>query len=266
MKKKIDINGLIWFVILISFSYLIFDLLNTGDIHLFIHPKMTKYVQLSFVVFTVLSIIQIGKLTTISKKQNLKVGFIIFLVPLLLAFIVKPESINAEIVAKKGIDIVRSNSSNKVEVNKSEEKSGSYEYTVENEVSIDKIRTLDTIETNESNYLEILWDIHANLDEYKGKTLITKGFIYREDETLDNVFIAGRMVMVCCAADSQITGFLCEWENAKSLENDSWFMIEGVIDSTIYVDKYNNSQHIVPSIKVKKITKMEAPKNQFVFP
>jgi len=46
--KRFNINKLIWFIILVLFTYYVHNLFNTGKISMYIHPKMFKYVLFSF--------------------------------------------------------------------------------------------------------------------------------------------------------------------------------------------------------------------------
>ena len=55
---KINLNGLLWFLVLGLYTFLLGDLMRTGDIDLYLHPKMLIYVYFAFVTLILLTLYQ----------------------------------------------------------------------------------------------------------------------------------------------------------------------------------------------------------------
>lgn len=262
--KKININESIWLGVLIAFSYFIFNLLRTGDIKYYIHPRMTIYVAFALVVFVLLALVQTRRILS-KHKSKFKFGIFIFILPLVLGFAVEPQAISSDIVAKKGVDIVKTLKPQEVK----EDPYKDYREEMENESKRYEVldyRKADVIETTEENFLVLLDDISQNLDHYKGKKIITYGFVYRTEGQEPDKFLTARIAMVCCAADSLITGFVSQWDQAVSLEEEAWVKIEGIISATEYEMDTVDYAYEVPLIEVTNVQPIDPPEFEYLFP
>ncbi len=73
-------------------------------------------------------------------------------------------------------------------------------------------------------------DLMENTDKYDGKTVEFKGLYPQGGRPLpDSVFVAGRMLMNCCAADTQFAGLACFRGKAEKPAPGSWFTVRGKI-------------------------------------
>lgn len=234
-----------WLVILLGFTGFIYKLLFTGKIYYFIHPKMINYVKFSFIVFFLLSALQITKIFSAENKR--KVSLYAFLFPLILGLCFNPQQLNSETAAKKGVSILQSNL-------KTKDVSQKQNIIASGDLIIDS-----------SNFSSMMDDItYSNPDKYKGKNVTIKGFIYRDGTFLKNEFVIARQMMICCAADTAVVGLLCDLENTATLKNNDWFVVTGIMDTKIH--KYEGKEQVIPFIKVEKVEATEKPKNQYVYP
>ena len=112
----------------------------------------------------------------------------------------------------------------------------------------------DYILTDE-NYIQILKEVHENIQGSVNKTVKMSGFVFRMDDFKDNIFVCGRNTIV--NAEDTVAGFLCESADASKLNDSEWIEITGVIKEGTY-----NSA--MPIIKVGSIKKITAPANTFV--
>lgn len=270
MKKRININELVWLGILIAFSYFIYELLISGDMTYYIHPRMTIYAKFAFAVFVLLSLVQVRRLFSTSRRR-FKLGYFIFIIPLFLGFAVEPQAVSADIVAKKGLNMVRysegeSNTDQRLNMPSDESDEKTDDKSRKDALDVFDYRQMDVIEINDENFLMLHEDINNNIDRYKGKTIITYGFVYKDENHEVNEFLTARVVVVCCAADSLITGYLCEWDEAKSLEHESWVKIQGTIDSTLYKYESIDFEYEIPLILVDQVTSHPVPEMEYIFP
>ncbi|WP_234124109.1 TIGR03943 family putative permease subunit [Clostridium hydrogenum] len=235
------INKFKWFIFLIGFSYYMYYLISSKKLYLFIHPKMTNYIIFSMVVLFVLSLLELKKIL-FNKKHTTSVS-IIFFVPLILAYIINPQGLNSNIAANKGIT--------------------SNIYSTEKDVTSNKISNLITL--TDSNFSDMTNEISYNLNKYKGKEITISGFVYKDEHFPKNTFAISRMLIVCCAADAEITGLACRIKGNVDLKNNEWISVTGTINSVENFDKNYSDQKIIPIIDVTSEKNISKPKNPYIY-
>lgn len=73
-------------------------------------------------------------------------------------------------------------------------------------------------------------DLRENMDHYEGKTVCFKGMFPETEKPMpDGVFVAGRMLMNCCAADTQFAGLACYRGKVQRPKPGSWFTVTGKV-------------------------------------
>lgn len=246
-----NINEWIWFVILLGFSYYIYDLIVTDKIIIFIHPKMIQYVYFSLGVFILLSFFQFKRLFRKSKGAPLKIGYIVFLIPLVLGFGVNPQGISSNVAAKKGVTMNQSTGAISIQGGQTD----IADFIQEGMVVFD-----------DANFYYALYDMMENIEHYKGNKVMISGFVFKEDDFPPDQFVVARMLLSCCAADAQVVGLLSSWEGANTLEKDQWVRVMGTIDVTNFYDKYLGQDHEVPVIHVESVEPIEKPAAQYIYP
>lgn len=110
-------------------------------------------------------------------------------------------------------------------------------------------------ELNDENYTEILKTIHENIDQNLGKTIHITGFVYRMPDFKENYLVCGRNTI--SNNEDKVAGILCDYSEAKSIVDNEWVEITGVIIK----GNYNGD---MPIIKVGSLKKVTAPANTFV--
>ncbi len=110
-----------------------------------------------------------------------------------------------------------------------------------------------------TNYTTILKTVHENIDNYVGIQINFTGYVYRVFDLKENEFVLARNMIVSSDYQSVIVGFLCEYENAKDLENDTWVELTGTITK-------GNYHGDMPVIKVTEIKRVDKPNDEFVYP
>ena len=72
------------------------------------------------------------------------------------------------------------------------------------------------------NYTNILKAVHEDIDNYIGIKINFTGYIYRVLDLQENQFILARDMIISSDFQSVVVGFLCESNQAKELENNTW--------------------------------------------
>ncbi|MFD0771321.1 TIGR03943 family putative permease subunit [Bacillus sp. CGMCC 1.60114] len=296
-------------IILIGFGMLLLKLLITGHIENFIAPKMVKFIYFTFSVVTLLGIVQIWRSGEKEKsgcgccdhdhslprtKKGALLFYSLFLTPIITAFLFSDHTIDASIVAKRGVSLAqrqpKQDSNGQPEQNTGdqsgqsssgqsgqntgdqlgqdssgstttqsstdggEQSPGEYYDTLQK-----KLMSMNTIQIDDDNYLPAMQLILGNVKGFKGKNITLTGFIYKgKDYSKNEVFIA-RYEITCCVADATVWGMLATGKEAASLKNGEWVTATGVLDQTTEKDTSS------PLIKITAIKKITPPKTQYVY-
>ena len=115
-----------------------------------------------------------------------------------------------------------------------------------------------TIHMNCDNFTTILRNSHKDISKFVGKKIVTSGYIFRSSNFEDNKFVIARDMLVN-NSEASIVGFLCEYSQANTFENNVWVEAYG----TIALGDYYGP---IPIIKIDTIKKITTPNNSFVYP
>ena len=91
-----------------------------------------------------------------------------------------------------------------------------------------------------------------------GKKIHSTGYDFRVNDFKENQFVTARD-MIVSDNDYRIVGFLCESDEIKNFENNSWIEIKG----TIKLKDYHGPMPIIEVFEIKKIT---TPNEAAVYP
>ncbi|MFL0269222.1 TIGR03943 family putative permease subunit [Candidatus Clostridium radicumherbarum] len=246
--KRFNINEFIWFIILLVFTFYIYYLLSSTKITMFVHPKLAKYSAFSLVVLGELTILQIFNVFTVKTRIKFKKGYVLFILVLVIGIFIAPRGLNSEIAEKKGITFVSSSSTENI---------GSHTHTK------DDVINGNVISFNDENYIHYFEDLSGNLEKHIGKGIIISGYVTKDDKLNKDEFIITRLLVNCCAADSQVIGILCKTDGNKVLKNDTWVRVEGVVSF-----KENENSKInrkLPLIIEGKVTKINKPVTPYIY-
>ena len=110
-----------------------------------------------------------------------------------------------------------------------------------------------------NNYTNILKTVHENIDDYVGVKINFTGYVYRVLDLKENQFILARDMIISSDFQSVIVGFLCECENAKDFEDNTWVEVTGEI---IKGDYHGD----MPIVKITKMNQTDKPNDEYVYP
>jgi putative membrane protein len=238
--KRFNFNEFLWFFILGTFTIYMYYLLSTGMIYTFIHPELIRYAAFSFVIFGELAVFQFFKIFTVKTRVTFRNGYMLFFITLIIGIFIAPKGLNPDIWRKKGLTLVSSSRIENIGNHNHDEKT---------------LINGDTIMFNDRNYVHYLEDISSNIEKHVGKKVVIGGFVLRDKSFDKNQFMISRVLMNCCAADSQAVGIKCEYMLAGNLKEGEWVRVEGILG----VEKDT------PVITVQKLQRTEKPKNFYIY-
>ncbi len=244
--KKFNLNECIWFFILWGFAFYIGKLIYSESIFYFVHPKMLGYIYFSLWAFIALGMVQFRRLYK-ERVQRLKWGYLFFIVLLVLGIVINPQELGAEINSKKGITL------------------NSFEIRWRQSDDDQQPEHVDLYRFTELNYYDALSELYLNYDKYMGCEIEIYGQVYREIDQNNDEFYITRLMISCCAVDSQRVGVLCYCNHGDQLQNGQWVKIKGVINAKKILGKYDGGGEIMPYILILSLEEMDEPKNGYLY-
>ncbi len=296
MKRKkhddVSYHHLIRGIVLIGLTLLVFKLLVTNNIAFFIAPKMVRFIYFSFIVLLILSIILILRGTSEKKRYSCHCEgehtyptsifksimlYGLFILPITTGFLFSDNVLDSSVAMNRPITLVSPTQNNDTtsdtnttsDINKTQinsitndnaPSSSQLEPLSEKEYSSlqKKLEATSHIKMNDEYYVPIINILSEDLSSMIGKTITTKGFVYREKNFFQDEIIIARFSVVCCVADASVYGIMAKG-NVAHLPKDQWIEVTGRIDQI----KFDGST--VPVINIQKLSKIPVPKNPYVY-
>lgn len=176
--------------------------------------------------------------------------YMIFIFPLALGFILPPQGLEAEAIARR---------------------------VISQSIDTEHLYAIKDIENpaEEDSFLalfpdgKIIVDDDIYFDTYKvfwrepdilvGKEIELIGFAYRHPELKEDQFFIGRYLIFCCAADANILNFLISIDQGLQPEADTWIQVQGTIDIGYFGERR------MGMVIVESFTVIEEPEVPYVF-
>lgn len=247
MKKRLNFDILVWSAILFLLLYTFLRMIYNGDIKNFIHPDMVKYAFFAVIALAIMLIYNLMHLFTNEESDGLKYGYILFLIPVAIYMFLKPTGLSESTAVNRGVNM----SFYKALSTEEEHQNHSHSHG-DGKMLIEDNRI---ILTNE-NFFTSVKEIYGHLEEYKEKSVVIKGFAVKE-KGRENSFILSRMIVSCCAADTEIIGIRCEYKGSKSIKGGQWVEIQGRFK------KYDEKE--APVLFVEKLMVIERPEDSYIY-
>ncbi|MGM7681213.1 TIGR03943 family putative permease subunit [Cytobacillus sp. Hm23] len=209
------------------------------------------------------------------------ISYMIIIVPLLTGFFLPPKVLDSSIADKKGGMAVLSSQkdTNNTPANDTNDNTTQSDASInENLVNpniteskkemskeefdqlIQMLEKTPIIEMNEFVFNAYYEEISKDVNKFKGRNIELKGFVYKEDGFEENQLVISRFLITHCVADASIIGFLSEFNEASSIEQDTWIEAKGVLDIT----NYNGME--LPYIKITEWKTINALKEPYIYP
>ncbi|MBU5438589.1 TIGR03943 family protein [Tissierella sp. MSJ-40] len=273
-KKRYGINIEVIFrlIFLLGFTTFFYVVIKNRTVQYYVHPRIIPYMKFGIFSFILMSLFFIEELFKTRRKNTRLVNYIFFFIPLFTSFISPPKSINPASISLNNINKnnISSNSFVKDSNIGSEENDDiisdlpSDKSVFYNNIANDKKDQLvlqgNVIVIDDDNFIPWLDELYMNMIEYEGEEIEMIGFVLKDSEFKQNEFVIARLMMVCCAADTQAVGFLCNYDKASELKGDSWIKVKGFL-KTIELNKEK-----IPIIEIKDIENIDKPENEFIYP
>lgn len=293
-------------IILFGFMLLLFAFIASGKLNYYIAPKMRPFTYFGVVVFALLGVVQFFRSTVKGQEEEMNCDcgidhrpqgspfaqffvYLLFVLPILAGFMIPEKALDSSVAQKRGVkygsglytkppQANKGKESTTEEINvedyledpegyikKMEEKAGSKpEETVDISTYYQKIskslQHKDVITVTSKNFLDVMSVFDMQPRIFSGKTIVMTGFVYREPGFTKSQGVAARFAMNCCSADAAVYGTMMKGAALSKLKNDTWIRVTGTLETSSF-----NGQELL-SIKIKKLTKVDEPKDPYVYP
>jgi len=132
-----------------------------------------------------------------------------------------------------------------------------------NTVALDSnVKSINSFNTNTKNYNIGDWIVslsyNPDLNYYKGKEVGVTGFVFVPDNLPENIFILGRFVIRCCAADATPVGLRVKYDWRDEFKQDQWLRVTGKFD----IANINGIEELI--IVPDKIEETEIPDRPYI--
>lgn len=281
MKTKL--NAWIWLAILAAFSGSFSQLIYSGKINNYLHPKMNNYVIFATVVFIILMLNQVYTIFKHkARPENIKWGYLPFIVVLLILWNSEGQ-VNAQLLENKSVQNSKLIAP-KAEIESISEPESSTETSKQVETSTD-IASEDTSsqlaesETTshtpadqmpetyfDDEFLNLIYKLQSYPHETEGQEITVKGFVYKSPDFKDNEMMVGRLIISCCAADATVLGVYIQDDRASQYPVDTWLEVTGTVE---FIEKYDEEYQtsylsaVLINPSIKKIKPLPSP---YVYP
>lgn len=275
--KKINVNEFCWFLLLGALIVIIGKLILFDELKFYLHPKMHFLVYAAEAILLILLAVQQGNLFKESKR-SFKMGYFLFLIPLFMAVMAGDAS--GVIFENRTVNLNGFNQSDsmlktsklteegKVETEEKVEISPVYDMLPEGEMNNPDPKAVDPTDPNDMARVDsdpFLTTLFSLGEDATGKEVELEGFVYRDAAFTEEQFFVSRMLVSCCAADSQLVGLIVQTPLAKTYKDNEWVKVKGVTKMMPAINPYTNEEEQRIVIEVKEIEAIEAYETPYVY-
>ncbi|WP_134701482.1 TIGR03943 family protein [Ammoniphilus sp. YIM 78166] len=270
--------------ILLGFALLIGQMHWTGEIAKYINIKYSAMSLIACALLFLLFLAQLGRIRNTQQTQHdhhcgagcdhhhlrwsFKGGlaYAILSIPLITGFLLPAKTLDAAMASKKGV-MIQSPSPKASAASMEEEHpipvSREDQLVYLDDLYEDSLNVLiqqPEIIFNDFDFVEYADTISFYPREFIGKTVELSGFVYKEEGMDPSQLVVARFIITHCLADAGVIGFMAEWEDAETLQEDTWVRVKGTLDITQYGD------FELPKLKVEEWEMVGMPADPYVYP
>lgn len=260
----------------------------TGKLNQYINPQYHYLTTMTMVISLVLALIQLIDWVKEEDKESSEgcrsecdhihsgssvwsrlLMYFLLSLPILAVFLLPTVSLDASIVAAKGFNFpISKDSTSYGDIEQQYLKpnthiffnDGDYDALMSKDMKKYEDRSQKLVMTDD-NYLELMELIYNYPQEFIGRELSLKGFLYFEPQS--QKYFLFRFGILHCVADSGVYGLLLndEKQRLSGVQNNQWLELTGTIDTEFY-EAFSQT---IPRLSVESMTKITAPTNEYVY-
>lgn len=262
------------FLILAGYCELGMYLYWTGKLDQYINTRYTYLAFLSMGIAFILALVQLViwvKQLDKTHQKRLGWGSLLTLAfPIGVGFFVPTVSLDATTVASKGYYFPlsagvdnREVSADGTDIQYLRPDTSLYftkaNYDKQIAQSLALYRHQEQITITSDNYMEVMELIYLYPDQFVGKTISYSGFVYKEPDQDQQLYLF-RFGIIHCIADSGVYGLLTKGEEV-GYDNNTWVQVTGRLTKT-YHQRLGQQ---LPTLDIETSSAISPPKNPYVY-
>jgi len=241
-SNHFNLNTVLKALLLFGFAAFYLRCVLTGTVSQYVHPRIVPYLVFAAAVMIIIGVLLLLGAGSSKPKKGSSWQLIFFSLPLLMAFTLPPQPFAADTNAVGDLQLSSAAAGDEAQSN------------------VGAIAPEGPIVIESGNYYPVLCDLYTDIDKYVGRTVTVTGFVFRDESFAIDQFVAARLLMVCCAADMQTVGLLCQYADAAPLETDAWVTVSGVLQKVPF------GGEDVPCIAAESVEAAEEPEDAYIYP
>ncbi|MDT3701195.1 MAG: TIGR03943 family protein [Thermincola sp.] len=261
--KRINIEAVLRVLILVLFALFFYEIIASGKVLLYVHPRIVPYIKLCMGAMILISIFMVGDIFKSVRGKVNTAPYILFIIPLIMAFALPAKPLESNSVPGKDLAITQE-AQNLTQGNDNTGGPISNNFNTTSPAGDNNTNNIQmqggTIVINDNNYAYLVEDISYNMDSYLGQKVQLVGFVIKDKDFNGNMFVTARFCMSCCTADLQPLGLICQYDKGSELKKDTWIKITG------QMKKLNFKGQKIAVVDVENVVKVDKPKNEYVYP
>jgi len=269
---------MIWLLILLSLTAILGSALISGNILLYLAPRMVPMVWFGVIVLAGLCVYQcievIKCLHSAETAGKVLLGTLLFFVPVIFIITVTPNastpgSLPNQNVRMVTLTAVSGTSAAQADAGQIKESASAEENTAA--ISSASTDFLPCVLEEEHAFFNTSADVFMDylsetVEALAGRTITVYGFVYFDDTFPENTVLVSRLMITCCAADAATVGFHVQIEEETDLALNEWIRVTG----TIQIKKmlYYGSYYDFPVLTDGLILRCDAPdvEDAYIYP
>lgn len=100
----------------------------------------------------------------------------------------------------------------------------------------------------------------ADLSNFDGQEASLLGFVYRELDYPEDIFLLARITLSCCVADASAIGLPIRYEGAAALSPDQWVQVRGRFQLSEF------GAELLPILAVEELILTDPPEQPYLYP
>jgi putative membrane protein len=284
----------LWLLVLAAMDFVTGLLLFSGDILLYLAPRMLPIAWFGFAMLCILTAFQLVRLVRTHRYEfgkQTRLYSLMFLIPMVLFVTTPPNQNTVMSLPNPGLQVVGAAQTaaqqprqtampeetpqtaptvtEPAEAAPETTPEETPEATTAPEVKVSELNDLKpcALEDSDAEFgLDTFGDyIYIPIEQLRGQKISLYGFVYKDDAFPEGTILVSRKLMTCCAADASLVGFHVRVEDADDFKTDEWVEVTGTVQA--FAVPYEGSEYTMPILTGGVIRHREAPMGDpYIYP
>lgn len=255
-QPRIHLDRLIWALLLLSWSAFITQLVVSDQILLYLHPKMIGFAVAAALGFGLLGLVRFSRALKATNSSAPRIGYLAFALPLLLSLTAGHRGLGSTALGTRLLKTAADTSS---VISVIRDNLGL-------EARLSALNPGDTLVVDDLIFADLFYDMTERPHRYDGLRLEVLGFAHRTPGLSASSLFVTRLLLTCCAADSEPLGILAHGPLLQRIGESEWLRVEGQVALTRYNNPYTGQEIDLPVILVDSVAVVSQPSVPYIYP